>query len=1624
MPYLTIDYILDANNNKTQYSTYGVNSNPEIITTVTGGGQERVSIDKYDRYQRLLASTNPIGTQTINEYFDDGQLKSSRVSGLDSTNTLVTHETKFKYDGLGRQNEVIDALGYSTRMDYDLVGNVMSMTDANGRITSNVYDSLNRKTQTTTPVTTYDVLTNAPITSNLTTRYTYDKNSNVISIEDPLGRITKNTYDELNRRVTTTNAFGTSDAATTKYSYDGVGNVITTIDANNHPTYYEYDAVNRQNKVTDALGKVTSRKTYDAFGRVVSSTNTYGETTTATYNDPYHTSTTTNSLGTSTQQTDAYGNVVSTTDAVGRTNTYVYDKLNRRIKSTDYRGGVVIDAYDSFNNLAFHRDASLNLFEYQYDKLNRRTNTKDSIGQVSTIGYDNVGNKIDEYLTVNDGDVRHNTYAYDELNRQYSMTSAVGTPAAATMRTGYDKVGNLIGTKDALGRVTKSTYDNLNRQTAVTQAFGTADATITSYTYDKVGNRVSETNGRGYKTEYKYDALDRQIEMRDPYQISDPANDLPTKTQHFDSDTAVSSVLSELALGFGGAVLVALTGKVIKTTDALNHSTYTLYDRFDRQIATYDATKHQTSATTYDAVDRVIAATDTFGKITTISYLDAQNKRVTTTPTGVITTEIFDVAGRTTTENEQVGSVIRATHYDYDKRNRKIRVTDAEGGETKYEYTLDNQTKSVIDAAATPNKTEYVYDVAGRLLEEKSVLLGSRYYQYDLVNNRREGTDRNGRVTRYDYDNLNRVKSETWVGGSRVFTYTYDKNSNLLSADDGNIRYEYAYDQTDLVEGVDRLQAGKPKVSFEYKYDNVGNLTKAEEWIANNLTATTIYKYNSRNLNTEIIQTGPGLTNKDVKFTYDPAGLNTIVERYVDGLLKVTTTNAFDFYGRLTGIAQENSAGVFSNDVYDLDILSRLKTETETVDGQSRSISYDNTDQVKTVTGSNSEAYTYDKNGNRLNAGYMTGSGNRLMSDGVYSYDYDAEGNRTQRTKIADNTVDNYTWDYRNRLVSSVSKNSSGAVLKTVGYEYDVDDQRVKKTVDGVVENYYLDRNQIAFVTDGSGMETFHYLYGLNVDSVMAQDSPAGMVWSLADRLGSIDTLTDSDGNVVDKRTFDSFGRVLSQMNPSVSFRYGYTARELDLESGLNYYRARYYDPQVGRFISVDPLGFGAGDTNLYRYVSNNSTNAIDPSGLLSWQDVGNYAYGGLVNTDKFVAGFADKLTGGYTTKLREEMYGDKVAGQHEGALFNIGQSVGLATGLVTIGLATGGAGSIGGGLDLGVQLWQNGGDFSQVKLDSIAISAVSGKIGASVSNGLGKGGALVAGTAFAEKGLGLGARTAINAGVGFNVGYWGKVTENVLRGEELTNGAWQTGAFGAAGAAAGELLPAGVGAWKKWRSRSGNRVSEGFEQIPDPWLDSPNPHGNIEPHSPSSYISDDFSNPLLPSASITDPRRLLPSGKNITYTEGITTKDAQRLQIIENRLSQERVFANKKFRDNLKNNNTTIGFADIDVDGRLFTVRGYSGGTKERSQVPGFAHFQEQAQKLLSGIVGHSRHADAEKNILEEVLLQTSSDSVGHLRLVTNRTTCPSCAQIAIPHFQSLRPGIKIEVSYTPHPQNVRAIR
>jgi RHS repeat-associated protein len=159
--------------------------------------------------------------------------------------------------------------------------------------------------------------------------------------------------------------------------------------------------------------------------------------------------------------------------------------------------------------------------------------------------------------------------------------------------------------------------------------------------------------------------------------------------------------------------------------------------------------------------------------------------------------------------------------------------------------------------------------------------------------------------------------------------------------------------------------------------------------------------------------------------------------------------------------------------------------------------------------------------------------------------------------------------------------------------------------------------------------------------------------------------VVDSQGNILNHLSYDSFGNVTGESNPDVDFRFGYTGREFDEETGQYYYRARYYDSGVGRFISEDPIGFDAGDPNLYRYVLNSPANYTDPSGNNALGDAYNsfltsdVTYNVANGADQFFAGFSDSVTFGGSTKLREGLYGETATRNHSGALFDAGNVTG-----------------------------------------------------------------------------------------------------------------------------------------------------------------------------------------------------------------------------------------------------------------------------------------------------------------------------------------------------------------------------
>ena len=249
--------------------------------------------------------------------------------------------------------------------------------------------------------------------------------------------------------------------------------------------------------------------------------------------------------------------------------------------------------------------------------------------------------------------------------------------------------------------------------------------------------------------------------------------------------------------------------------------------------------------------------------------------------------------------------------------------------------------------------------------------------------------------------------------------------------------------------------------------------------------------------------------------------------------------------------------------------------------------------------------HAYDVNGNRNTTGYTVGTGGTLSASPNATYAYDSAVHVTAKTDTATGKITTFAYDYRDRLTGATRKTSGSVVDYQVTYTYDALNRRIGEQIDAdgagsgtPVQTWTVFDGQNPYADfTGSGTLNDRYLYGPAVDSLLARTDTSGVTdWYLADRLGSVRDIVDVSGTVVYHTGYDSFGNKVSSSG-SGGDRFGFTGREHDAALNLYYNRARFYDPATGRFLSRDPIGFSAGDMNLYRYVNNSPTNGSDPSG-------------------------------------------------------------------------------------------------------------------------------------------------------------------------------------------------------------------------------------------------------------------------------------------------------------------------------------------------------------------------------------------------------------------------------------------
>ncbi len=616
----------------------------------------------------------------------------------------------------------------------------------------------------------------------------------------------------------------------------------------------------------------------------------------------------------------------------------------------------------------------------------------------------------------------------------------------------------------------------------------------------------------------------------------------------------------------------------------------------------------------YNAFGKVEKITDPQGLVSTFAYNGQGNLSRTVDAENNVVQFAYDNLGRkkTTTRYAAKGGPAMETHFTYNKVNLLETIRDSKGNVTRYEY----------DARRRPRQVTYPDGSV------QAYAYGKREVDGVLSRTTTE-TQRNGVTVETVYDANNRVwkrfiNSPTDIEGTSEETYTYDPLSRLEEASNDFSTLRMKYDHLDRLKGEfqngqwthytyqDQADTHSLLQTFQYPsatetggngrvmerdFDILGRLSAIRDQAGDVHVAGFTYegrgyRYHSKHYNNgDVINyaytQGRRLQGKETKnknsalinhyvYGYNNVGMKTYEQRNHDS--GKGDVYAYDGVSRLTGITFD------APDPTAAEIPDTGKSWAASYDGVDNILSMVNVQEgkTKTITPQIPTNSVYEK----LNQ-YATFDGAILS--------YDENGNTSRKGLLK------FYYDYRNQLVRILDG------IKTTQYTYDVMGRRIRKDVAGQVTNYFYSGNQVMEERDGSGNILKQYIYGNGIDELLRIDVyENGTVTSYfvhTNAVGSVTAITDADGNIVERISYDAFGNASftnAAGNPIASSSIGneilFQGRRYDKESNLYYYRARHYDPVMGRFLQNDPMGY-YDSMNLYQAFNMNGVNFVDPKG-------------------------------------------------------------------------------------------------------------------------------------------------------------------------------------------------------------------------------------------------------------------------------------------------------------------------------------------------------------------------------------------------------------------------------------------
>ncbi len=957
------------------------------------------------------------------------------------------------------------------------------------------------------------------------------------------------------------------NGVSSSYSYNSEGLLESSTNQNNLTTHYKYDEQGRLDRIVYQTGDFVKISYFESTGLVKAVRKKDGVTTYTYVQEETGRITKTIIEGpVGIQQKEVLpdnsgGILVRSTNPGGYLTEELYTPRGLLVSYKDAKGHSVTYTYDNLNRLStiFYPDQSSVRYTY--------------LGETSLIAKTVLPNGSVLHQTYNDqlqlikvaGPGKSETsYSYNEWGLPQSIVQGKDKKRITTLE--YDEQGFLTAQHDALGRTTRYQWNNQGQLVAFNDPLGRTR----EFQYNQFGQLENILQSSQFILSRTYDDQLRITKERD-------AKGLITRFEYLPEGNLKAITYPN---GAGDQFEYDQKGELATIVDSAGKRIQ--LDVGDHEGLQSKDQERGTPARQYDPFKNLIKETAQDGSISQWQFDSMNRLEGILLPGGKVQTYHYGKGGNLLSEKNVQGD---EKHYVYDEAGNLIKVILPNGEETTYD--MDPQGTGLVLAAHTADGRtyQYEYDLGERLVQTTFPWGEHIRYTYDAADRLTQKTSSNSATISYAYDDFDRI-TKVVTSDEAEQEFTYDARGNLIRIKGPEYEKHLTYNEFNELTSEKYPLRGK---TVHYTYNHLGNRISLE--VPGHLKVT--YKYDLRG-NLQKISFGP---NKTITFSYDSQNRKRTV-KYPNGVSIRYHYHPTDLVSQITFLDQHGKE--IQRQQYEYDDLRRVITIKD-LKGTSRQYRYDvNGQLIQSVQGTQTRTFHYaplskrlvDIHGEDVKL-FQYNQAGQLVGKSTHSMKYDGSGNLT---KIIDNDEESHFRFNAAGMLTTIQ-----TPTETVQYVYSPEGQRIRKQVGHTKTSYLYDGKNLLMVLDKDHNPLQTFIQGNFIDSPLVMLQKDEAYYFLPDQQGSTIGLVNDQGEVTTRYAYEPFGS-MTRKGKDLENPLTFTGRFYDRESQFYYYRARYYSPNLGVFLSPDPYPkkFEYPETfNDYVYVQNDPINLVDPLGLI-----------------------------------------------------------------------------------------------------------------------------------------------------------------------------------------------------------------------------------------------------------------------------------------------------------------------------------------------------------------------------------------------------------------------------------------